>query len=605
MGTREIDALTGEQTVFSSWLQRFGEWVESGDFRQFQAMFSDEAYWRDLLAFTWEHRTFAGPAAIAAAFAQAWQRVAPKSLRAAGGRSAPRRVKRSGRWVIEGYFDFDCAAGRGVGFVRLLVDTEPQVMPRVWLLLTSLHDISGAEEKTGRRRPTGDEFSQIVAPFSWAQLRDKEKRFEDRDPQVLIVGAGQGGLILAARLRQMGVDALVIDRIAKVGDNWRDRYNNLTLHNEIVANHFPYLPFPETWPLWLPKDMLGNWLESYAEFLELNVWTATELTQAVRDEASGQWLLELKRADGSMRRMRCPHLVMATGVSGGAPRRPALPGLDGFKGRVMHSSEFGSGVEFADKRALVIGTGNSGHDVAQDLYVSGAAAVHIMQRGPTCVVSLDPSARISYGIYTEGRPVEDVDLMTAAIPYDILIDTYQWVTRRTAEYDRTLLEGLHSVGFKTHDGEDGTGFQLLYLRGGGGYYIDVGCCQLVIDRKIGLVQAEDTEGFEVDGLRMRAGSFMPLDLVVLATGFEGMESSVRKLLGNDVADRVGPVWGFDQDKVMRNMWRRTAQDGLWLMGGAIIEARLYSRFLALEILASLKGVLPPREAMPLVSRPPA
>jgi len=226
---------------------------------------------------------------------------------------------------------------------------------------------------------------------------------------------------------------------------------------------------------------MASWLEAYAECMELNVWTQTELVNHSYDSDAKMWSVTLQLADGTRRQMRTPHLIVAFGVSGGAPRRPNLPGLDDFKGKIVHSGEFRTGQEWAGKRALVIGTGNSGHDVAQDLYVSGAE-VAIMQRGPTCVVSLEPSAAISYSVFAEGRPVDDVDLMIASIPYPVLIDTYQHITRRTNEYDKELLEGLKAVGFKLTSGEDNTGFQLLYLRGAGGYYIDVGCSPLIIER---------------------------------------------------------------------------------------------------------------------------
>ena len=603
MGISDIKSMATPDVVFASWLARFGDAIEQRDSSALGQLFAGDGFWRDILSFTWEHRTFAGPDHIRDAFEAAADRVEARNVRIAAGRSAPRLVKRSGRAVIEAYFDFDTAVGTGAGFVRLLHNEADLLNPKVWLLLTALHEIRGFEEKTGDRRPTGDEFSQIVAPENWQQIREKERSYADRDPPVLIIGAGQGGLILAARLRQMGVDALVVETSARVGDVWRHRYNNLTLHNEIVANHFPYLPFPTTWPVWIPKDMLAGWMEAYAEFLELNVWTSTEVQSGKFDDVAKEWMISLKRGDGSTREMRCKHLVMATGVSGGAPKRPRLPGLEDFGGVVLHSRQFKTGLDWIGKHAIVIGTGNSGHDVAQDLYVSGAASVSIVQRGATCVVSLDPGARISYAVYGQGWPVEDVDLMTAAIPYPVLLETYKWVTKRTREHDRELLDKLHAAGFNTHDGEDDTGFQLLYLRGAGGYYIDVGCCDLIIDNKIKLLQDSDSDRFVANGLRMKDGSTIPADLVVLATGFEGMQEGVRKLLGDEIANRIGPVWGFDKDNVMRNMWRRTAQDGLWLMGGAINEARLYSRFLALEIRAALEGLLPDRSAMPLVKRP--
>jgi hypothetical protein len=355
--------------------------------------------------------------------------------------------------------------------------------------------------------------------------------------------------------------------------------------------------------VWLPKDMLADWLEGYAKFLELNVWTSTSVESSEYDEASGRWRVELARGDGTRRVLNTPHLVISTGLSGNTPKRPKMPGLDTFKGKVLHSSEFTSGAEWAGKNALVVGTGNSGHDIAQDLYVSGAANVTVMQRGPTCVLSLEPSASLSYNVYSEGCAVEDIDLMVAAIPYDTLIDTYRWLTQCMKEADSELIAGLQSVGFKTYNGADETGFQLLYLRGAGGYYINVGCSELLIERKIGLVQYENTKGFEKDGLRTEVGDLIPLDLVVLATGFETISADVRRFVGEEIANRVGPVWGFDSEGNVRNMWTRTAQQGLWLMGGALLEARLNSRFLALEIKASLLGLLPARDQLAIQRRP--
>ncbi len=513
-------------------------------------------------------------------------------MRVAEGRAAPSFVRRSGLSLLEAYIEFDTEVGVGAGFVRLLHDPVSGAQPRIWQLLTALHALNGYEERVGSRRPTGDKYSKLDSSESWRQKRDRECAFADREPQVVIIGAGQGGLMLAARLRQMQVDTLVIEKTPRVGDVWRHRYNNLTLHNELTANHFPYMPFPENWPVWLPKDMLAGWLEAYAEFQELNVWTWATMTASAYDEDAGIWTIEVRRADGTLRRVRPRHLVAAMGLSGGTPRRARLPGLPEFGGTVMHSSEFRSGAEWAGKRAIVVGTGNSGHDLAQDLY-AGGAEVTLMQRGPTCVVSLDPSAKISYSVYAEGRSTEDADLMIAAIPYPVLIDTYQWITRRTDQLDAEMLGQLRDAGFRLTSGEDGTGFQLLYLRGAGGYYIDVGCSRLIIDRKVALLQAEQMESFVPDGLKLRDGSVMRCDVVVLATGFETMQEGIRAMLGDAVADRVGPIWGFDEDHNMRNMWKRTRQPGFWIMGGAIIEARLFSRFLALQIRASLDGVVLP------------
>ncbi len=288
--------------------------------------------------------------------------------------------------------------------------------------------------------------------------------------------------------------------------------------------------------------------------------------------------------------MKVRHVVMAVGGVTGVPSMPALPGLDGFSGDVIHSSLFGSGIPYAGRHAIVVGTGTSGHDVAQDLYENGAASVTMIQRGPTCVVSLVPSGTMVYSLYSEGPPPADIDLITAAIPYDVLHETYQFMTKKTCELDKDLLDGLRSAGFKLSFGHDDTGFHMMYLRDGGGYYINVGCSELISDRKVGLVQAEDLKRFTPDGLELEDGTVLPADLVVMATGFSNLKDGVATMFGDDVAGRVGPIWGFDENNAMRNMWQRTAQPGLWIMGGSLIDARLYSRFLAVGIVADLANV---------------
>ena len=297
--------------------------------------------------------------------------------------------------------------------------------------------------------------------------------------------------------------------------------------------------------------------------------------------------------------VKCRHIVLALGVSGGLPYVPRLFGSDIFEGEIAHSSVFKNGADYKGKRVLVVGTGNSGHDVAQDLVVKGADKVWMLQRGPTCVISLEPGAAMVYKIYREGLPIEDVDLMNAAMPYPMLEDTYRFITRRAAELDKDLLEGLRKVGFKTYFGRDGTGFQMMFMRGEGGYYIDVGCSKLIADGTIGIIKAEDTVGLVKNGFGIKDGSIVDCDAVILATGFLNMQESIRAVLGDEIADRVGPVWGFDEYFQMRNMWRRTAQPGLWITGGSLLNSRLYSRFLALEIKAELEGLPPAKSALPL------
>ena len=575
--------------IFDDWLSLFGDALERGAVDELINMFADTGYWKDILSFTGGYRTFGGHADIEKALAATINQAKPARVRTAH-RTAPRLVRRSALSVIEGYFDFDTLVGRGTGFVRLLHDPARPHQPEIWILLTTLQELSGAEEFVGERRPTGLEFSHNFAGDNWADLRRKQREGAGVGTEVLIVGAGQSGLALGARLQQLGVQTLLVEKNSAVGDNWRNRYHSLTLHNEVWANHLPYLPFPETWPAFLPKDKLAGWLEAYAEFMELNIWTSTEFDSADYDAVRKLWTVRLRRPGMDERvEVRARHLVLASGGTSGVPNVPALPGLADFAGIKLHSSEFRSGVEYAGKRALVVGTGTSGHDVAQDLHANGAD-VTMIQRSPTCVVSLVPGGTLVYAVYSEGPPADDVDLVTASIPFPVLQNTYQWLTKKTSELDSELLEGLCTRGFRLDNGPDRTGFHMLYLRRGGGYYINVGCSDLIASGDIGVLNADNVTSFTKTGITLTEGEHREFDLVVLATGYRDQQEGIRRALGDEIAQKVGSVWGFDENYIMRNMWQRTAQEGLWLMGGSLLDGRLYSRFLSLLIKSDLAGI---------------
>jgi cation diffusion facilitator CzcD-associated flavoprotein CzcO len=587
------------EAVFGAWVARFGQCLEAGDARGAAKMFARDGYWKDILAFTWEHKFVSGPEAIEWAFAATAPATGPSNFRIAATRPPAVATRRSHQDVIEGYFDFDTRVGRGTGFVRLLRSEDDPWAPTARIVLTTLQELRGFEEKVGARRPTGDEYAMNVHGRSWREDREHRGKFEARDPEVIVIGAGHAGLVAAARLRQLGVDALVVEKSVRVGDVWRERYDSLTLHNEIMANHLPYMPFPSTWPVWLSKDHMALWLEVYAQCMELDVWTATELVAAERDGEDRGWIVSLRRQDGTIVVKNCRHIVVAAGVSGSIPHKPDIAGLSSFAGEVVHSSEFKGGAAYKGKNVIVVGTGNSAHDIAQDLFVKGAASVSMLQRGPTCVISLQPGAAMIYKIYGDERPTEDVDLIAAAIPYPLLEESYRWITRKAAGLDEELLHGLKARGFKTYFGSDGTGFQMMYMRGEGGYYIDVGCSAYICDGSIGVLQTEDMTGFVADGLELQSGDVVGADLVVLATGFQNMQENVRRMFGDRVAEKVGKVWGFDEDYQMRAMWRRTGQEGLWITGGALLDSRLFSRFMSLEIKADLEGILPAKDALPM------
>jgi putative flavoprotein involved in K+ transport len=270
---------------------------------------------------------------------------------------------------------------------------------------------------------------------------------------------------------------------------------------------------------------------------------------------------------------------------------------------LLHSSQYGDGEPWNGKRVLIIGTGNSGHDIAQDLHSAGAK-VTLVQRSSTMIVNIEPSAQLPYALYDEGPPLEDCDLITTSMPLSLVRKSHIAITEKARQLDKELLDALERMGFRLDFGDDGSGWQFKYLTRGGGYYFNVGCSDLIVRGEVGLRQFSDIAEFVADGARMRNGETLAADLIVLATGYKGQEHLVGKLFGAEIAERVGPIWGFGDDQELRNMFVRTPQPGLWFIAGSFAQCRIYSKYLALQIVASETGLLPAckaAEAADLVS----
>ena len=575
-------------TAADGWLAQFEEALaHPGDL--LERLFHRDSYWRDVLALTWRIRTMRGSNTICDELRAHAGRVQPSEFRTDPDRTAPRRVTRAGTEALEAIFRFETRHGRGIGVLRLTPDAEEGNRLKAWTLLTALDELKGFEERIGRLRPRGESYSRDFRGPNWLDRRRSAAAYIDRDPAVLVVGGGQAGLSTAARLAQLQVDTLIVDREPRIGDNWRKRYHALTLHNQVQVNHLPYMPFPPSWPTYIPKDKLAAWFEAYVESMELNYWPATELVGGRYDEHEGQWSVLLRQADGTQRKMHPRHIVMATGVSG-IPSLPDIPSLQNFAGKVLHSSQYDDGEAWRGKDAIVIGTGNSGHDIAQDLHSSGAN-VTLVQRSPTLIVNIEPSAQLPYALYDEGPPLEDCDLITTSMPFSLMRKSHIRFTEAAKSLDQELLDKLQGVGFNLDFGEDGTGWQFKYLTRGGGYYFNVGCSDLIVEGKIRLVQFSDIAEFVAEGARLHRGDTIAADLIVLATGYKAQEHLVRKLFGDEIADRIGPIWGFGEEDELRNMFTRTPQPGLWFIAGSFAQCRIYSKYLALQIKACEAGLL--------------
>jgi putative flavoprotein involved in K+ transport len=267
------------------WLGQFDAALSSGRPQAAASLFLDDGIWRDLTSFTWAIRTLDGRGAIAAMLEETLAGTRPGGWRLDG-----EATETNG--TIEAWLSFETATGRGRGVLRLRDG-------RAWTLMTMLAELKGHEEPAGDRRPQGVVHGALgPGRRSWLELREAEQAAlgRTRQPYCLIVGGGQGGIALGARLKGRGVPALIVARHARPGDAWRSRYRTLVLHDPVWYDHMPYLPFPDHWPVFSPKDQIADWLEMYAKVMELNYWTSSRCLHARFDDTAREWIVEVDRA---------------------------------------------------------------------------------------------------------------------------------------------------------------------------------------------------------------------------------------------------------------------------------------------------------------------
>jgi putative flavoprotein involved in K+ transport len=572
------------------WLSRFESALSEGDSAAAAELFADESFWRDLVAFTWNIKTVEGPAGVKHMLDDTLAHTKPR-----GFRTTEEPAVTEG--VTEAWIAFETDTGRGNGHLRLKDG-------KAWTLLTALTELKGHEERVGPGRPKGVAHGADPDRETWLERRRREAEelgFE-RQPYVVIVGGGQGGIALGARLRQLDVPTIIVERNERPGDSWRKRYKSLCLHDPVWYDHLPYIKFPPNWPVFSPKDKIGDWLEMYTRVMELNYWSSTTAKSARYDADAGEWTVVVER-DGADVTLRPRQLVLATGMSG-KPNVPAIPGMDVFKGEQHHSSRHPGADAYTGKRAVVIGSNNSAHDVCAALWEVGAAEVTMVQRSSTHIVRSDSLMKIGLGaLYSEeavasGITTEKADMIFASLPYRIMHEFQIPLYNEMRERDADFYERLERAGFALDFGEDDSGLFMKYLRRGSGYYIDVGASDLVAGGDIKL-QRGTVSHLTEDAVVMDDGTALPADLVVYATGYGSMNGWAADLISQEVADKVGKVWGLGSGTAkdpgpwegeQRNMWKPTQQEALWFHGGNLHQSRHYSIYLALQLKARLEGI---------------
>lgn len=582
-----------ERATVENWLAQLDQALTQNNIDAVADLFEEDGFWRDMVSFTWNITTMEGRQAIKDMLSECMA-----GVKAGNWQIEEEPVEADG--VTDAWVTFDTDVSRGRGHLRLRDG-------KAFTFLTTMVELKGFEEKQGLERPLGVFHGADQERQTWAEARQSEQTRLGyiEQPYCVIVGGGQGGIALGARMRMLGVPTIIVEKNERAGDSWRKRYKSLCLHDPVWYDHLPYVPFPEHWPIFAPKDKLGDWLEMYTKIMELNYWGSTECQSAEFDEATQTWTVVVKR-DGAEVVLKPTQLILATGMSGRA-NIPTLPGQDKFKGEIQHSSQHPGPDQYKGKKVVVIGSNNSAHDICAALW-EASADVTMVQRSSTHICKSNTLMELALGdLYSEKARANGVDhhkadLIFASVPYKILpafqIPVYEEMARR----DKDLYDRLEKAGFMLDFGEDGSGLFVKYLRRGSGYYIDVGASELVADGKIKLKTRVAVADFKDHSVVFDDGSELEADLVVLATGYQSMNGWAAELINQEVADKVGKCWGLGSDTAkdpgpwegeLRNMWKPTQQANLWFHGGNLHQSRHYSQFLSLQIKARLEGLNTP------------
>ena len=569
--------------------------LREGNAAKAAALFGEDGYWRDLIAFTWNIKTLEGRDQICAMLQSQLPQLGSIQLR-----PAPDETPSQADGVTQGWILLETAVARGKGYLRLRDG-------KIWTLLTTAAELKGHEEPKGVNRPRGAVHGVHTQRRTWKEGREAEARElgYQQQPYCLIIGGGQGGIALGARLRQLGVPTIIIERNERAGDSWRKRYKSLCLHDPVWYDHLPYIPFPENWPVFAPKDKIGDWLEMYAKVMELNYWGSTVCKSASFDEATQKWTVVVER-EGKEVVLQPTQLVLATGMSG-KPNVPQFPGAENFRGDQHHSSRHPGPDPYRGKKVVVVGSNNSAHDICAALWENGVD-VTMLQRSSTHIVKSDSLMELALGdLYSEravasGLTTAKADLLFASIPYKVLPSMQKQVFDKIRERDADFYRRLEEAGFLLDFGDDDSGLFMKYLRRGSGYYIDVGASELIAEGKIRLKSGVDVKEIRAHSILLSDGSELPADVIVYATGYGSMNGWAADLISHEVADKVGKCWGLGSattkdpgpwEGEQRNMWKPTQQPALWFHGGNLHQSRHYSLYLALQLKARMEGIPTP------------
>ncbi|KAM3414448.1 hypothetical protein BST61_g9613 [Cercospora zeina] len=605
------------QKTVQAFAALFSSALESQNVEALVSLIHPKGYWKDVELLTWDIRALQGHDAIRSLLTDRLQPTGITNVRLSPRISPTLETIGPDLAFLLLHLEFDFAHGTGVAVARLTpsastTGSREQLADvrswRIYSIGTSIHSVRGWDAESGDkvRYGQGKYHDPHGLDRTYPELRQAEINCENGfEPTVVIIGAGQNGVFMAARCRALGIPHLVIEKEDRAGYSWASRYATLSLHGPTFTNQFPYVSYPSWFPTFLPAKQLADWIQSYASIMNLNIWTnsVADGHGAIYDDASRTWTLQVTRADGSCRVLHPRHLIITTGLSGTLPNIPQVPGIDRFVehgGKVVHSSRHRTTPDWKGKKCIVVGAATSAHDMAYELTEHGCE-VTMIQRSATHVMTVEKSVLATMKAKEKfGKPGEiPLDLadqtqylkQTYPIEYELL-PRGQRVTR---EIDRDLIEALRDVGYRTHDGYHDGGAYSMFPFDQGGFYYDNGACKLITDRVIKLVHSE-IDYFTETGVVYKDGSAQAADAVVFATGYMNTKGAIDAFMGEKMAKKCNERWekgnafflGPEGESVVNCC--PLPQKGLYAMFHQFAFARFHSARLALRIKAEELGI---------------
>ncbi|KAK2805589.1 hypothetical protein FQN50_006104 [Emmonsiellopsis sp. PD_5] len=540
--------------------------------------FTEGALWRDLFGLTGLPRTFYSAKSIVTAWNEVSAIQKPFSFEIIPGTATVTRMNPSSSWV-EARFTFrtkGVPAARCSGMISLVPDGSGGW--KIWLLRTLLEQI--------------EQQPNVDAPKPRPLLANYELDQGNEIPSLphfdcVVVGAGHAGLSTAGRLQSLDVSYLLIEKNTEIGANWMLRYDSLKLHTVRASSH---LPFEQTFPAesyseFLSKYDLAKAYKTWAEKLGINIWLSTSLTAGSWDENLNTWTLTVQRQN-KVQLLTARHLVLATGPMGQVPISPSFPGREKFRGSVLHSVDYKCASQWKGKSAAIIGSANTAHDIAEDMIDAGMS-VTMVQRGRTCVLPFEWYQAGASRRYNDDIPTDLSDRLDYTTPFSISSKAAAMHLHAMARANSERFEALERVGFKVN--AFGNPIYTIYERGGG-HYIDVGASTKIAQGLIKVKSDALIAGYTEEGLIFDDGSELKADIILHATGFEtSYRPTIARILGPKTAAQVDDFWGLDHEGEIKGAYKPSGHPGFWLMGGAIVHARFFSRFVAMQIKTALSG----------------